>query len=45
MVALTRASFRTKWGKPRETTVSRFVHEMFEEMPEMNDEIPVFNDD
>ncbi len=44
-LTLTRATFRTKWGKPRVTTVSRFIHEMFDEMPEANDEMPVINDD
>ncbi len=44
-LTLTRATFRTKWGKPRVTTVSRFIHEMFDEMPEETDEMPVTNDD
>jgi len=30
-LTLTRALFRKKWGRMRETTPSRFLHEMFEE--------------
>lgn len=32
-LTLTRALFRKKWGKLRETTPSRFLHEMFDEEP------------
>ena len=32
-LTLTRAQFRKKWGKLRETIPSRFLHEMFDEPP------------
>ena len=32
-LTLTRAQFRKKWGKLREATPSRFLHEMFDEPP------------
>jgi DNA helicase-2/ATP-dependent DNA helicase PcrA len=32
-LTLTRALYRKKWGKLRESTPSRFLHEMFEDVP------------
>lgn len=32
-LTLTRALYRKKWGKLRESTPSRFLHEMFEDLP------------
>ena len=33
-LTLTRALFRKKWGKLRESMPSRFLHEMFDEPPQ-----------
>ena len=45
-LTLTRAQFRKKWGKLRETTPSRFLHEMFDEAPvPAADDSDVVNDE